>query len=125
MNTQEIGRLCESYVCDQLQKHGFSVLARNFRVGKGTEIDIVAQKDDTIHFIEVKARSQTVYGLPREAVTPAKMQRIIKASELFTAQYGSYDYKRAYDVAEVYFSQAGDAQLKIIKLELLYHVFGG
>lgn len=123
MNTREIGRLCEAYVCDQLQKQGFSVLARNFRVGKGTEIDIVAQKEDTIHFIEVKARSQTVYGLPREAVTHAKMQRIIKASELFTAQYGTYDYKRSYDVAEVYFSFCENVSLHINRLELLYQIF--
>lgn len=122
MNTREIGQLCETYVCEQLQKQGFSLLARNFRVGKGTELDIVAQKNGTIHFIEVKARSQTTYGLPREAVTPAKMQRIIKASELFTAKYGTYDYPRAYDVAEVYFFKTGESQLHILKMELLYEI---
>ncbi len=123
MNTREIGRICEAYVCEQLEKQGFSILARNYRIGKGTEIDIVAQKDSTIHFIEVKARSQTVYGLPREAVTPAKMQRIIKASELFTAQYGTYDYPRSYDVAEVYFSIKGEAEFQIQKLNFLFQIF--
>lgn len=104
MNTREIGQLCETYVCKRLEKDGFSIIARNFRVGKGSEIDIVAQKDEVIHFIEVKARSNAAYGLPREAVTPAKLQKIIRASEYFTKQYRTYDMLRSYDVAEVYFS---------------------
>ena len=104
MNTREIGQLCETYVCKRLEKDGFSIIARNFRVGKGSEIDIVAQKDEVIHFIEVKARSNATYGLPREAVTPAKLQKIIRASEYFTKQYRTYDMLRSYDVAEVYFS---------------------
>lgn len=125
MNKRDIGRLCESYVCRKLQEQGFSILAQNFRMGRSPELDIVAQKDDTIHFIEVKARSQTTYGLPREAVSPAKMQHILKASELFTARYGTYAYQRSYDVAEVYFSKRNETQLQIHKLELLYQVFGG
>lgn len=125
MTNREIGTVCETYVCDYLERQGFSILARNFRVGKGTELDIVAKKDDTIHFIEVKARSQIVFGLPREAVTQAKMHRILKASELFTARYGTYGCKRSYDVAEVYFSKSEASGLQFVKLELLYQVFGG
>lgn len=125
MNNRDIGRLCEDYVCRKLQEQGFSVLTQNFRVGRSPELDIVAKKDDVIHFIEVKARSQTAYGLPREAVSAAKIQRILKASEFFTARYRTYDYKRSYDVAEVYFSKLNETQLQIHKFELLYQVFGG
>lgn len=125
MNQREIGQLCENYVCRKLQEEGFTILTQNFRVGRSPELDIVARQDDTIHFIEVKARSKTTYGLPREAVSSAKMQRILKASELFTARYRTHALQRSYDVAEVYFSKLNETQLQIHKLELLYQVFGG
>ena len=121
MNKREVGQYCESYVCQQLEKHGFSIVVRNFRVGKGSEIDIVAQKDNVIHFIEVKARSNSTYGLPREAVTPDKLQRIIRASEFFTKQYKTYDMPRSYDIAEVYFS-IYEQTVQVKKINFLFQI---
>lgn len=122
MNNRVIGQLCENYVCRKLQENGFTILTQNFRISRGPELDIVAKKEDIVHFIEVKARSQVAYGLPREAVSPTKMQHIIKASELFTARYGTYEYKRSYDVAEVYFSKRNETQIEIKKMELFFQI---
>ena len=122
MNKREIGQYCESYVCQQLEKQGFSLLARNFHVGRSSELDIVAQKDNVLHFIEVKARSNATYGLPREAVTPAKLQKMIRASEYFTKQYRTYDMLRSYDVAEVYFS-IYEQKIQIKVLNFLFQIF--
>ncbi len=49
----EIGILGEKAAADFVVKHGFKILARNFRKPYG-EIDIVAEKDRVIRFIEVK-----------------------------------------------------------------------
>ncbi|MCL1843812.1 MAG: YraN family protein [Defluviitaleaceae bacterium] len=59
-----------------LSENGYNIIARNYRVRTG-EIDIIACHGKYIVFIEVKSRTQVYGGLPREAVTPAKQQKII------------------------------------------------
>lgn len=56
-------------------------MERNFRAGRGGEIDIVCRKNGTIVFVEVKARKSFSKGTPREAITPFKARRM-----LFTAK---------------------------------------
>ena len=56
-NSQKTGELGEDVACKFLMKHGFSVLERNY-TKKWGEIDIVAEKANKIHFIEVKSVSR-------------------------------------------------------------------
>ena len=56
-NSQKIGELGEEIACKFLVKHGFSVLERNY-TKKWGEIDIIAEKKEKIHFIEVKSVSK-------------------------------------------------------------------
>ena len=56
---------------------GYAVLARNWRVREG-EIDLVARRDATIVFCEVKTRRGDAFGLPAEAVTARKQARLRK-----------------------------------------------
>lgn len=58
-----------------LIKQGYKVLETNYKTVLG-EIDIIAKKDDVIVFIEVKTRSNTKFGLPRESVTAYKQNKI-------------------------------------------------
>ena len=53
MTTKELGDLGEKLACGYLVKNGYKILGRNYRISFG-EIDIVAKKDATIHFVEVK-----------------------------------------------------------------------
>ncbi|BCD68657.1 YraN family protein [Nitratiruptor sp. YY09-18] len=62
-----------------LIKHGYEIVERNFYAKFG-EIDIIAKKDGTIHFFEVKTSSRYE---PIFAITPAKMQKIYKAIEYY------------------------------------------
>lgn len=55
-NSQKIGELGESVACNFLSKHGFVVLERNY-TKKWGEIDIVAKKNEMLHFVEVKSKS--------------------------------------------------------------------
>ena len=54
------------------------------------EIDIVAEKNDIPHFIEVKTRSSWQYGTPEEAVNRKKIQDLLKAANGFLNQYPKY-----------------------------------
>lgn len=57
-------------------------MARNFRCRLG-EIDIIAQKDGILSFIEVKTRISQKYGRPSEAVTVSKQKRIYRCAEFY------------------------------------------
>ncbi|OGG92997.1 hypothetical protein A2609_02070 [Candidatus Kaiserbacteria bacterium RIFOXYD1_FULL_47_14] len=51
--TKEIGNLGESIACEYLKRHGFSIRDRNIARKTG-ELDVIAEKEDTLHFVEVK-----------------------------------------------------------------------
>ena len=74
---------------------------RNYRI-KGGEIDIISEKDGCIAFTEVKTRKFGALTEGYEAVTKAKMRRIINASEQFIISNPRYkDRKRRFDAAFV------------------------
>ncbi len=81
---KELGDRGEEIACDFLTERGFRILERNFS-GAGGEVDIVAEKDGEIHFIEVKTRSHEAHGSPLEAVTTRKQDRIRRAASLWLA----------------------------------------
>jgi len=74
----------EDGACAYLEVQGYRILKRNYRCYSG-EIDIIASKDNVLSFVEVKTRSSTQYGLPREAVTYGKQKKIRRAAENYLA----------------------------------------
>lgn len=62
-----------------LEAAGFEILDRNWSCPMG-ELDIIARKDGTVAFVEVRARSNPAYGLPAETVNRAKRAKIIKSA---------------------------------------------
>jgi putative endonuclease len=61
-----------------LQRQGFRVVARNWHCRFG-ELDLVVERAGEYRFVEVKTRQSLVFGDPSEAVTPAKLSRLIQA----------------------------------------------
>ncbi len=80
--TQEIGNKAEVAAARWLTENGFTVLDRNWRNGH-YELDIVAKKEDTLHFIEVKCRKLGGLTTPEEAITTAKFRSLSKAAEQY------------------------------------------
>ena len=68
-----------------LRKLGYRILATNFRTREG-EIDIVARDRDAFVFVEVKTRRGRAFGLPEEAITPAKSAHLIAAAQAYLEQ---------------------------------------
>ena len=74
------GEMTENRVCDSLVQKGFSIRSRRYRI-KGGEVDIIARRDNTIVFCEVKARKR-VYDY--DAVFSKKqLDRILLVSERY------------------------------------------
>lgn len=70
-----LGRYGEELAAAHLVTDGLRLLARNWRCVHG-ELDVIAADGDILVFCEVKTRSSTRFGLPAEAVTPAKAARL-------------------------------------------------
>ncbi len=84
MNTKSKGNIGENIACKFLEDKNFKILDRNFYF-KGGEIDIIAYKNNTLHFIEVKSG----FGFePVYNITQSKIKRIIKGAYIYMRQKG-------------------------------------
>lgn len=78
----ELGKEGEILAQIFLQNLGYKILHLNYRVGH-KEIDIIAQYDKIIVFVEVKYRSSKQYGMPEDFVSMQKKQHIKAAAQVF------------------------------------------
>ena len=76
---QDLGRRGENIACEHLKGIGHTILERNWRNGR-LEIDIISVNAEGIHFVEVKAREQSVQAPPQDNVNKAKQKRIVSAA---------------------------------------------
>ena len=72
------------YLCT----HDYTILARNYRTPFG-EVDLIAQKDGVLVYVEVKYRSSNDYGDPLEAVDRRKQRQICKVANYHYAGYAA------------------------------------
>jgi putative endonuclease len=82
MNNIGKGKAGERLASNYLKKRGYRVLEENYKVSFG-EIDIIAEKSNYICFIEVKCRKSNRYGIPEEALTTYKRNKIIKVAQFY------------------------------------------
>lgn len=68
----------ERIACRWYEQHGFTIVARNVRVGKG-EIDFIATRADVVVIGEVKARASENFGSPAEAMSQHKQRTVRRA----------------------------------------------
>lgn len=92
-----LGNQGEALIAQQLERDGFSIIARNFHSKMG-EIDIIARKGDVITFVEVKARRNPLFDMG-EIVTPSKQKRIAATARYFLAKKNIIDCYCRFDVA--------------------------
>ena len=79
---QELGIRGEIIARRYLKGQNYIIHEQNWTFEK-VEIDISAEKDQQIVFVEVKTRSTDIYGDPEEAVNTRKQQNILKAAEAY------------------------------------------
>ncbi|MCR4434385.1 MAG: YraN family protein [Clostridiales bacterium] len=101
INKKSFGNEGENIASDFLARSGYTILDRNFRVGKLGEIDIIAREKDYICFIEVKTRSSVNYGVPSEAVNKRKQQSITRLASIYISRHKLYWHNIRFDVVEV------------------------
>jgi putative endonuclease len=114
MDRQTLGKLGEDLAVLSLEKNGYQIKERNFRVRAG-EVDIVAVDDDVLVFVEVKARSGKGFGTPAEAVSLRKQQQIAKAALFYINKHDLHNVEARFDVVSVLIQKTGTAQIELIK----------
>lgn len=82
----QLGKKGENLAATYLQERGYRIMFKNWRFSY-FEIDIIAIKNQTLHFIEVKTRSNDLGGLPEDKVNRKKFSRIRQAADEFIQQY--------------------------------------
>jgi len=94
MTNKIIGKYGEDIAKNFLIKKGFKILETNYRYSRVAEIDIIATKNDILHFVEVKTRTQEFFGKPLEAITPNKLKQIYSCAIQYLSSskktYSSY-----------------------------------
>ena len=130
MTAKQVGNYGEAVAEKYLKKRFWRIVSRNYNV-RGGEIDIIAYRFGVLAFVEVKTRSNDLYGKPSDAVDGEKLARIRRAARHFCEAYGVGSairlpnrlggdkrkkiYKKRIDVIEIYLS-------KDKKLEKINHI---
>nr|WP_314289955.1 YraN family protein [uncultured Capnocytophaga sp.] len=95
----DFGKEGEQDAVNFLIENGHIILERNFRFGHA-EIDIISQKQNTLHITEVKTRNSSAYGEPESFVNQQKIDLIVKATN-FYVQKKDLDLDVQFDIISI------------------------
>lgn len=85
MKHNDDGHAAEEAVATHLASIGYKIIDRNWKT-KGCEIDIIAEKNKTIHFVEVKYRTNKEQGTGFDYITASKQRQMSYAADLWVAK---------------------------------------
>ncbi|MBE6174794.1 MAG: YraN family protein [Rikenellaceae bacterium] len=85
---QERGALGEQAAVDYLRRNGFMIVERNYRIGY-SEVDIIAQRYDELHFVEVKTRKAGSMTTAESSINEQKQRALRRAASAYIAQHRS------------------------------------
>lgn len=105
--SQMLGQAGERIASEYLEKQGWEVVDRNVRRPEG-EIDIVAIKDDTTAFVEVKLRTSRRMGSAVQQISPAKGARLRALAEAYWADHQELPENLRIDLIAIELTVGGD-----------------
>lgn len=106
---KQTGRQGEELAAAYLVEQGYALVRRNWRCALG-ELDIIAEAQQTLVFVEVRTRRGQRFGLAEESITPAKQARLIELAQAYLQEAAGPDRAWRIDVITVRW-EAGQPQL--------------
>lgn len=106
---QGLGRTGERLAAEELTRRGYRILSHNVYSQYG-EIDLIAEHGADLVFVEVKTRRGDAYGLPEEAITRRKQQKLIQNALHYLDQQSCSERSWRIDVVAVQMSRQGHLQ---------------
>jgi putative endonuclease len=110
----ELGRHGEALVATMLERRGWQIIHRNFRVGH-REIDLIVRRAQTVAFVEVKTRTGSAFGDPLEAVHALKRREIEKVARAWIARYGGKADQFRFDAAAVLWPRNAPPRVRYVR----------
>ena len=115
----DFGKLAEELAENFLVEKNYKILAKNYRYLKA-EIDIIAQFENQIVIVEVKARATDAFMLPQEAINKKKIRLIVSAANEFLETI-NIELETRFDVISVLPNEKG--KLEITHIENAFYAF--
>ena len=100
MYKKELGNKGEKIASDYIKEIGYEILDKNYRKREG-EIDLIAEDNREIVFIEVKTRKSSNFGYPEEAVNQKKTEKMIKVANLWLEEKEKFDNSWRIDIIAI------------------------
>lgn len=115
----DFGKQAEQHAVEYLENKGYRIVAKNFRYQKA-EIDIIAEYENLLIIIEVKARANNLFIEPYEAVDKRKIKLIVSAADAFLRE-NPYESEVRFDIVSIIRGEGN--QLKIQHIENAFESF--
>jgi len=112
-SNREKGKNGEDLATAWLLARDYTILHRNWRHAR-LEIDIIAKKDEVLHFIEVKTRTSSRFGNPEDQVDKKKLRHMIDAGEEFIYQNKGWK-KIRFDILAIKLFKDNDPEFFLIE----------
>ena len=109
---RELGDFGERVAAAHLEADGYRILDTNFRVREG-EVDVVAERDGVVAFVEVKTRRGDAMGAAVEGLTAQKAHRLLLTAEAFAQRHPELPPGRRIDLIAIDL----DAEGRVVSLE--------
>ncbi len=82
----QTGNTGEAMALQYFTERGYIPLHQNWRHSHW-EVDIIAHRNNVLHFIEVKTRRSKNFGLPEDGANKKKIRNLVNAAEEYLYQY--------------------------------------
>ncbi|MDF2657419.1 MAG: YraN family protein [Paenibacillus sp.] len=103
-----LGRKGEEAAAAYLEAEGYRILERNWRCPSG-ELDLIAETDGVIVFVEVRSRRDTgTFGTAEESVDARKRNKVRETANFYLYRNRAFDRKTRFDVIAVAFTTGGE-----------------
>jgi len=109
-----LGKKGEDLACSFLERHGYRILAKNYKTKLG-EIDIIGDNKDCICFIEVRSAGNKRFGSPVHTINRTKQNQIIKAALSYVKKHGLEDKNSRFDVVCIEDINSASPRIELIK----------
>jgi len=103
---RDLGAFGERLAAAHLEAKGYRIVERNFRTREG-EVDIIAEKDGCLVFVEVRTRRGDAMGTAAESVTPAKQGRLLTLAQAYAQSRNDLPPQHRIDVVALDLSPHG------------------
>lgn len=109
-----LGKQGEREAVKLLQSEGYQIMECNFRTKLG-EIDIIAQDNDTICFVEVRTKTSPEEGHPLESISPHKCRKLTQAAWCYLKEKDLTEAHARFDIVAVMPLEDGEYKTELVK----------